>query len=125
MVSGKLPPGKFSPGKFPPIELPRGNFPPGKSPPRNFPPGIFPPIFLNIPTRVTHSQMILSLKLLMRKVMLQNLINLMVPPEFAPVNCPLSSAFVNIFQNLSFESLLSKMSLLSKVSKQCFVFGHF
>ena len=33
--------------------------------------------------------------------------------------------FVNICQNLSFESLMSKVSLLSKVSKQCFVYGHF
>ena len=33
--------------------------------------------------------------------------------------------FVNICQNLSFESRLSKVSLLSKLSKQCFVFGHF
>ena len=57
--------------------------------------------------------------------MLQNSINLMVQPEFCPVNCPLSSAFANICQNLSFESLLSKVSLVSKVSKQCFVFGHF
>ena len=32
---------------------------------------------------------------------------------------------MNICQNLSFESLLSKVSLVSKVSKQCFVFGHF
>ena len=32
---------------------------------------------------------------------------------------------MNICQNLSFESLLLKVSLLSKVSKQCFVFGHF
>ena len=32
---------------------------------------------------------------------------------------------MNICQNLSFESLLSKVSLRSKVSKQCFVFGHF
>ena len=61
----------------------------------------------------------------MRNVMLQNSINLMVQPEFSPVNCPLSSAFANIWQNLSFESLLSKVSLVSKVSKQCFFFGHF
>ena len=61
----------------------------------------------------------------MRNVTLQNLINLMVQPEFSRVNCPLPSAFVNICQNLSFESLLSKVSLLSEVSKQCFVFGHF
>ena len=33
--------------------------------------------------------------------------------------------FENISQNLSFESRLSKVSLLSKLSKQCFVFGHF
>ena len=32
---------------------------------------------------------------------------------------------MNISQNLSFESRLSKVSLLSKLSKQCFVFGHF
>ena len=32
---------------------------------------------------------------------------------------------MNICQNLSFESRLSKVSLLSKLSKQCFVFGHF
>ena len=32
---------------------------------------------------------------------------------------------MNICQNLSFESLLSKVSLPSKVSKQCFVLGHF
>ena len=69
--------------------------------------------------------MILSLKLPMKNVMLQNSINLMVQPEFSPVNCPLSSAFVNICQNLSFESILSRVSLLSKVSKKCFVFGHF
>ena len=31
---------------------------------------------------------------------------------------------MNICQNL-IESLLSKVSLLSKISKQCFVFGHF
>ena len=49
----------------------------------------------------------------------------MVQPEFSPVNCPLSSAFANTCQNLSFESLLSKVSLVSKVSKQCFVSGHF
>ena len=61
----------------------------------------------------------------MRNVMLQNSINLMVQPEFSPVNCPLSSAFANICQNLSFESLLWKVSLVLKVSKQCFVFGHF
>ena len=61
----------------------------------------------------------------MRNVMLQNLINLMVQPDFSPVNCPLSSAFADICQNLSFESLLSKVSLVSKVLKQCFVFGHF
>ena len=61
----------------------------------------------------------------MRNVMLQNSINLMVQPEFSPVNCPLSSAFANICQNLSFESLLPKVSLVSKVSKQSFVFGHF
>ena len=60
----------------------------------------------------------------MRNVMLQNSINLMVQPEFSPVNCPLSSAFVNICQNLSFESLRSKVSLLSKVWKKCFVFTH-
>ena len=30
-----------------------------------------------------------------------------------------------IFQNLSFESRLSKVLLLSKLSKQCFVFGHY
>ena len=69
--------------------------------------------------------MIFSLKLLMRNVTLQNLINLMAQPEFCPVNCPLPSAFVNICQNLSFELLLPNASLLSKVSKQCFVFGHF
>ena len=79
--------------------------------------------------------MILPLKLLMRNVMLQNSISLMVQPEFSPVNCPLSSAFANICQNLSFESLLSKViqkyrriqkyTKVSKVSKQCFVFGHF
>ena len=34
-------------------------------------------------------------------------------------------AFVNISQNLSFESRLSKVSLLSKLSKKCFIFGHF
>ena len=56
--------------------------------------------------------MILSLKLLMRNVMLQNSINLMVQPEFVPMNCSLSSAFVNICQNLSFESQLSKVSLV-------------
>ena len=61
----------------------------------------------------------------MRNVMLQNSINLMVQPDFSPVNCPLSSAFANICQNLSFESLLSNASLVSKVSKQCFVFCHF
>ena len=61
----------------------------------------------------------------MRNLALQNLINLMVQPEFSLVNCPLPSVFVNIYQNLSFESLLSKVSLLSNVSKQCFVFGHF
>ena len=32
---------------------------------------------------------------------------------------------MNICQNLSFESRLSKVSLLLKLSKQCFVFGHF
>ena len=32
---------------------------------------------------------------------------------------------MNICQNLLFESRLSKVSLLSKLSKQCFVFGHF
>ena len=32
---------------------------------------------------------------------------------------------MNVSQNLSFESRLSKVSLLSKLSKQCFVFGHF
>ena len=32
---------------------------------------------------------------------------------------------MNIFQNLSFESRLSKVPLRSKLSKQCFVFGHF
>ena len=69
--------------------------------------------------------MILSLKLPMKNVMLQNSINLIVQPEFSPVNCPLSSAFVNTCQNLSFESILSRVSLLSKVSKKCFVFGHF
>ena len=67
--------------------------------------------------------MILSLKLLMRNVVLQNSINLMVQPEFSPVNCPLSSGFAN--KNFSFESLLSKVSLVSKVSRQCFVFGRF
>ena len=36
LVSGKLPPGKFSPIKLPP----------GKFPPRKFPHGIFPPEFL-------------------------------------------------------------------------------
>ena len=61
----------------------------------------------------------------MRNVMLQNSINLMVEPEFSPVSCPLSSAFANICQNLSFESLLSKVSLVSKVLRQCFVSGHF
>ena len=53
----------------------------------------------------------------MKNVMLQNSINLMVQPVFSPVNYPLSSAFVNIFQNLSFDSLLSKVSQLSKLSK--------
>ena len=67
--------------------------------------------------------MILSLKLLMRNVILQNSINLMVQPEFSPVNYPLSSAFAN--KSLSFKSLLSKVSLVLKVSKQCFVSGHF
>ena len=35
--------------------------------------------------------------------------------------------FVNLYvsQNLSFESRLSKVSLMSKLSKHCFVFGHF
>ena len=61
----------------------------------------------------------------MRNVMLQNSIKLMVQPEFSPMNCPLSFAFANISQNLSFESLSSKVSLVSKVSKQCFVLGHF
>ena len=70
-------------------------------------------------------KMILTLKLLTRNVMLQNSINLMVQTEFSPGNCPLSSTFVYICQSLSFESLLSRVSLLSKVSKQCFVFGHF
>ena len=55
----------------------------------------------------------------------ENSISLMVQPEFSPMNFPLSSAFANICQNLSFESLLSKVSLVLKVSKQCFVFGHF
>ena len=32
---------------------------------------------------------------------------------------------MNICQNLSFQSLVSKVLLLSKVPKQCFVFGHF
>ena len=32
---------------------------------------------------------------------------------------------MNICQSLSFESRLSKVSVLSKLSKQCFVFGHF
>ena len=32
---------------------------------------------------------------------------------------------VNICQNLLIESLPSKVSLLSKISKQCFAFGHF
>ena len=32
---------------------------------------------------------------------------------------------MNICQNVSFESRLSKASLLSKLSKQCFVFDHF
>ena len=67
--------------------------------------------------------MILSLRLLIRNVMLQNSINIMVQPEFSRVNCPLSPAFAN--KNLSFESLLSNVSLVSKVSKQCFVFRHF
>ena len=49
----------------------------------------------------------------------------MVQPEFSPVNCSLPSAFANICQNLSFESLLPKVLLVSKVSKQCFLFGHF
>ena len=49
--------------------------------------------------------MILSLKLLMRNVTLQNLINLTVQPEFSPVNCPVPSTFVNICQNLSFDAL--------------------
>ena len=49
----------------------------------------------------------------------------MVQPEFSAMNCRLPSAFVNICQNFSFESLLSNVSLLSKVSKQCFAFGHF
>ena len=69
--------------------------------------------------------MILFLKLLMRNVMLQNSVNLMVQPEFSPVNCSLPSAFANICQNLSFEWLLPKVLLVSKVSKQCFLFGHF
>ena len=30
------------------------------------------------------------------EMMLENSINLMVQPEFSPVNCPLSSAFANI-----------------------------
>ena len=51
----------------------------------------------------------------MRNVILQNSTNLMVQPEFSPVNCPLPSAFAIICQNVSFESLLSK------VSKQSFV----
>ena len=57
--------------------------------------------------------------------MLQNSINFKVQLEFSPVSCPLSSAFANICQNLSFESLLLKVSLVSKVSKQCFIFRHF
>ena len=61
----------------------------------------------------------------MRNVMLQNSVNLMVQPEFSPVNCSLPSAFANICQNLSFEWLLPKVLLVSKVSKQCFLFGHF
>ena len=69
--------------------------------------------------------MISSLKLLMRNVMLQNSISLMVRPEFSPVNCPLFSAFANICQDFSFEPLLSKVSLVSKISKQCFVFDHY
>ena len=32
---------------------------------------------------------------------------------------------MNICQNLSFQSILLEVSLLSKVPKQCFVFGHF
>ena len=55
--------------------------------------------------------------------MLQNSVNLMVQPKFSPVICPLSFAFAN--KSLSFESLLSKVSLVSKVSKQCFVFAHY
>ena len=69
--------------------------------------------------------MILSLKLLMRNVTLQNLINLMVQPEFSPVNCALSSVFANICQNLSFESLLPKVLLVSKVSEIMFCLWSF
>ena len=48
----------------------------------------------------------------MSNFMLKSSINLMVQPEFSPVNCPRSSAF-------------AKVPKVSKVSKQCFVFGHF
>ena len=56
--------------------------------------------------------MVLSLKFLMSNLMLKSSINLMVQPEFSPVNCPLSSAF-------------EKVPKVSKVSKQWFFFGHF
>ena len=72
--------------------------------------------------------MILSLKLLMRNVTLQNLISLIVQPEFSPVNCPLPSTFVNICQNLSFDALyvceyLSKPFIRITTVKG--VFGYF
>ena len=91
MVSGKLLPGKFSP-----IKLPPGEFPPGTIPLRKFPPGKFPSMSVNIPTHVfkffcllnvtivtvvnynlpVGSECFLSLKFLMRNVMLLNSVNL-------------------------------------------------
>ena len=101
-LSGKLPP-----GKFPPMKLP-----PGKFPPRKFPPGIFPPMFLNIPIQVFKFFVFFIIVIVIIDITWKTFVFL-------------TFTFVNICQNLSFELRLPKVSLQSKLSKQCFVIGHF
>ena len=81
-------------------KIPTGKIPTHQTPPGKFPPGIFPP--RKFPPEI-------------------------LPPMLLNISTPVFTFFVffHICQNLSFESRLPKVSLLSKLSKQCFVFCHF
>ena len=59
--------------------------------------------------------MIISLKLLMRNVMVLNSINLMVQAEFSPVNCPLSKKKMHLFYLAPIKALIKTGILLNQI----------